>query len=236
MNESLITGLVALTATAIGWVLGRADTWLKKSEDHKRARRYILSYLLDLHHLLSAMTFHLGGRFELFIHEIKRRLEPHYPAGQVQAEIDQITPQLWCALLKRMALPKIAALKQDYAKAVDELAYIEPIIAYRLRGQTDIMELVDAIATWAEENSRKTKVDLGQVDQLIQPVLLETTTAGLREHIELLAARSGRVVRNEARNVLAKHSTRVAPVLDEDDRAIIDRITTAIIAGKRRSF
>lgn len=50
MNESLITGLVALAATAVGWVLGRADTWLKQSEDHKRARRYILSYLLDLHH------------------------------------------------------------------------------------------------------------------------------------------------------------------------------------------
>lgn len=230
MDNIVGTILIGLAGAAIGWLFGRMDSWLRMREEHRRARRRVLSFLLDLHHALNILSKQTEVLLALIAEKLKAKLGPHLPTSELDAAIAAISPTLMRGLIKQLTGPTISSLQADYDSALHDLASIDPVMAYRLRGQTGVVQFLEVAKHWMDERTGgSTQVGNEQYETLLEPVVMERTAIALREHIRSLAFKCDRSVRDETEAVLEEHAGGFDSTMDE----IMDNLASTIIQSYR---
>jgi len=114
--------IITLLAVALGWLLNELSTLLRLRREDRRAAGPVLTDLLEIRHrlvALDAVVAELGKRFEV------------PPQGRL--------------LLQRFLqtlIPEAPKFVETYEAAVSTLARVDPIIAFRVRGQPWIAPLL----------------------------------------------------------------------------------------------
>jgi hypothetical protein len=118
--------IITLLAVALGWLLSELSTLLRLRREDRRAAGPLLSDLLEIRHRLVAL--------DAFRKELGKQVQ--IPA-QAQLQVQQYI---------RALVPDPPRFAEKYAEAVSALARVDPIRAFRLRGQPLIGPLLAQLA------------------------------------------------------------------------------------------
>ena len=142
-SQIYITLLTAFGGIVLGFVMGQLPDYLRANREDKRVLKQVLFNQLDLwvemkRADVEALVPMLDQKFQQAL--LKRGAQQ----DQVKAMFDvSLTPLI--ALLKQINLAAPEKLKERYQESVNQLAKVDPLLAYQLSGrpQTDLDETVD---------------------------------------------------------------------------------------------
>ena len=153
-----IGGLFPVLTLVLGWALNEVGSLARLRREDRRAAGPVLTDLLDIRHNLLA--------FDAY----SKELAAHFPmSAQAQVQLQNLILAL---------MPDPPNLVERYEQAVSTLARVDPIAAFRLRGQTTIGPALTQLRSLAASKQTDSEFWLG----LVEPQML----ALLMPHLEEL--------------------------------------------------
>src|SRR5690606_1669245 len=114
--------------------------------------------------------------------EFLRQLSAHMDATEAREAMSSVRPAIWNQMLTHMAGPFLSTIP-DFKGAVSRLAPIDPIAAFHIRSQRNVMQIVEQfeqlVATSAGDEAHSPKVSEGMIDRTFKPKMLEGVILGL---------------------------------------------------------
>lgn len=127
--------IIPLMAVALGWLLNEMSSLVRLRREDRRAAGPVLMDLFEVRHRLlvaDAYVKELGKRFQI--------------PSQAQLQLQHVIQTLF---------PEPPRFIEKYEKAVSTLARVDPIRAFRLRGQP----LIAPLLTWMQGLAASTETD-----------------------------------------------------------------------------
>lgn len=136
------TAILPLLGVAVGWLLNQATAWRTERQADQRVIREALYSLLELHGLLAGVV--RAHAYLPTAAAAMRQLAPTAPLPEYEQAIDELLTKMLREVMSKTITPlisqRLADLKADYAAALLKLATVDPVSAYRLRGQQNVLE------------------------------------------------------------------------------------------------
>jgi hypothetical protein len=135
MNAGFIALVSALGGVVLGFILNEFHILLVIHRDDKRRLRGALFSLLNFRHLITPLDFKVLGSVVM---EWARDRKPN--------EVSEMTDQALQEVLRRLIQPIITSIREkdlekmseSYEKAMEDIATIDPILAYSLSGRSRV--------------------------------------------------------------------------------------------------
>jgi flagellin-specific chaperone FliS len=140
MNETFIT---ALLSVAFGWSLNELGQWFRTRKEDKKIKKKVLYILLDTHFKFSRLDL------SQFVQIATDKVLSKIPENEQSEELKQYLNKLYSEMLEELmhadVAKELSELEEKYTNAIDSLATVDPITAYRLNGKTQIMKTFDSL-------------------------------------------------------------------------------------------
>ncbi len=182
--------LAALAGAVVGGLITGLGALLQGARERRRALRVILFELLELRHQIALRD--PRNVLELLSQVVAERAGRDAARELAAPEGQRLARQLVQAAAKTFSE---SPLGPGYEGAVQALAPYDPFLAYRLRGQTHVLQIDRAVASYFEAALALPIVGLG------------ASWDGLRQSTEPAALD---MLHRDARNRLGSHVRRVA--------------------------
>lgn len=150
-TDTSVTLLTAFGGIVLGFVMSQISDYLRTNRDDKRVLKQVLFNQLDL--WVEIKRADVEPVVPVLIEKFQQAL---LKRGASQDQVNglfniPLTPLI--DLLKQMKLVTPERIKERYQESVNQLASIDPLLAYQLSGrpQTDFNETVDAFIEKAAE-------------------------------------------------------------------------------------
>jgi hypothetical protein len=212
---------LAVGSTVFGWALAQVSSWWSNRGQRQRTKKRMLFYLLELEYLIARMDVEEG--VDHLIQAIKGKLGPVFTEADERMIREQVRPLLVRVSIENTA-EEIDELEDAYHDAVEELSYIAPFIAYRLKGRTRLFKRFEMVKNLLE---KVPDVDptikpeqlgaLGEFFESLHPKLITEDLKLVRSELVSLSWRIGLVALWKA-----KRRVRRSEVLSEDDKKDMD--------------
>ncbi|MDB5268746.1 MAG: hypothetical protein JWP58_1786 [Hymenobacter sp.] len=204
------TAILPLLGVAVGWLLNQATARRTERLADQRIIKEMLYSLLELHRLLRALGWTNANLPEL-VTAFRKQL-PVAPPAEYEAAVDELLTNLVRDALTSFFGQQLASLKDDYTAALVKLAAVDPISAYRLRGQEDALRDIQQLVTTAREATvaRLGEPPADQPDYLaflrqqLEPEEIASTRDLVLDVMKQLAAQLNRRTRRGLSTLLAK--------------------------------
>jgi len=190
--------LITLLAVVLGWFLNEVANLLRLGREDRRAAGPVLTNLLEIRHQLIA--------FDAFKSALSKEL-------QIPAQA-----QLQLQVYIRALVPGPPGFIEKYEEAISTLSRVDPLRAFRLRGQPFIGPLLDHLRTLAASDRAGSEF----WSTAFEPKLLAQIKPRLEELILDLAWAHGWRTWWRARRRLRE------PVLTQDDQRFISDLLTEV--------
>lgn len=163
--DDILDELKPLLLILFGWLLGTIKDFYKSRKEEKAALKLCLSNLLEVHYLIQK-TDVIAISDKLLTHLVKE-----FPEIAVNGSIppfvrknfeQNIHLQVVDTVLSRF--PKI---KEDYDKSLEGLKPIDPILAHKLSGRTELANYINAIGSYMDQADPELK-DHAMKEELIK--------------------------------------------------------------------
>ncbi|MBL7951770.1 MAG: hypothetical protein JNM62_08615 [Flavobacteriales bacterium] len=125
---------------AIGWVFSQLSSWWNNRGQRQRTKRRMLFYLLELEYLIARMD--LQREVDYMISSIRAKAGEAFTPEEEQKVRAQVRPML-VRMAVEWTLPELDELEKGYHGAVEELSYVAPFVAYRLKGRTGLLKRLE---------------------------------------------------------------------------------------------
>jgi hypothetical protein len=126
--------IISLVGVALGWALTQTSAWLATRQADHRIIKEVLYLLLELHRLLAVLE-----RVDAFLDSLTEQIKQHSPVSpEEKAQLQKIIRNTVTPLVGQ----QLTTLKESYNASLLKLASVDPVSAYRLRGQEDIIHKV----------------------------------------------------------------------------------------------
>lgn len=139
----------ALFSVAFGWFLNELGQWFRTRKEDKKIKKQILYNLLETNFIFNQLD--TSEITQMLTVRILLRI----PENEHTEELKQYLNQLYSGVIGRLiqndVADKLTTIEEKYTKAVDTLATIDPITAYRLNGKTNIIQSFDLLHKYFEE-------------------------------------------------------------------------------------
>lgn len=139
----------ALFSVAFGWFLNELGQWFRTRKEDKKIKKQILYNLLETNFIFNQLD--TSEITQMLTVRILLRI----PENEHTEELKQYLNQLYSGVIGRLiqndVADKLTTIEEKYTKAVDTLATIDPITAYRLNGKTNIIQSFDLLQKYFEE-------------------------------------------------------------------------------------
>lgn len=215
-------------ATAFGWMLAQVSSWWSNRGQRLRTKRRMLFYLLELEYLIARLDVEEG--VDYMIVTLSKKVGNAFTETDERMMRDQVRP-----LLARMAVEntaeEIEELKEGYHDAVEELSYIAPFIAYRLKGRTRLIQRFEIVKELLakvpdlDPTVAPEQLDaLGEFFETLNPKLIKEDLGIIRSELVSLSLRIGPVALWKA-----KRRVRRSEMLSEDDKKDMEEYLEQVI-------
>jgi hypothetical protein len=140
MLDKALMYLMPLAGVALGFILNEASYWLRIRRDDRKKIKGVLYNLLEIFNELYS-SYLLDVNKELFIKKYisKLPLDTDEQRKFLYSNLKEIIEKLYKQLAPADKLEKI---KSGYLTAINSLASIDPLLAYKVSGKSSIMEYI----------------------------------------------------------------------------------------------
>lgn len=143
------TYLGALFSVAFGWFLNELGQWFRTRKEDKKIKKQILYNLLETNFIFNQLD--TSEITQILTNRILLRIPENEQTEELKQYLNQLYSGIIGGLLQNDVAEKLSTIEEKYIKAVDNLATIDPITAYRLSGKTNIMQSFDLLQDYFEE-------------------------------------------------------------------------------------
>jgi len=168
MPPQIIFSLVPVIALIIGFFLNQVAGYLQTSRDEKRILKEVLFNQLDVWFEL------LRADWDALIPLIKGKVRDYLAAhGATEEQLDaflEVSNELLQQMLAKQQLTEWQALMLRYNASVQQLAKVEPLLAFRLSGrpQPQLREKLGTLMAELQPNPDETEENAKQFIKFIQ--------------------------------------------------------------------
>lgn len=186
------TYITALFSIAFGWFLNELGQWFRTRQDDKKIKRRILYNLLETNFIFNQLD--TSNIVELLTERVLLRIPKHEQTEEVKQYLNQLYSGLISNLIQENVADNLESIEEKYTSAVDSLATIDPVTAYRLNGKTKIIETFDLLEDYYEEVKQQFPNDIEQMQGAIEitsnsikPEIIKEAIEDLEEEIRDIA-------------------------------------------------
>ena len=227
-----------LTITAsgigIGWLFSQFSSWWNNRGQRQRTKRRMLFYLLELEYLIARMD--VEENVDYLIKGLRTRSGGAFSEQDEHKAREQIRPLIAQTLVPQ-SVSDIMELERGYLEAVEELSYIAPFIAYRLKGRTrlfkrfeQIRDLIEKVPTVDPTTSPKQLNMLSGFIETLKPEMVREDLKTARKELVSLSWLVGVTAFLKAKRRIRRSST-----LNAEDRKDMDDYLDKLIAHLSRT-
>lgn len=230
-ESPIVAGIIGGGVVAVvTWLFRRADITLARQEEHRQAYRNMLSYLLDLHAAMRVMSINVRPKVIAVLGEFVRQLSTHMDVDEAREAMASIRPAIWNRMLTTIAGPFLSTIP-DFKGAVSRLAPIDPIAAFHIRSQRNVMQIVEQfeqlVATSAGEEAHSPEMFEAMIETTFKPKMLEDVLDGLVDLIEKVGAHVEPVHLAAAREFMRREID-VSEGMDEGDKKLVEQLVGSV--------
>lgn len=154
MEIEIVVAVIGLSGIAISSILGSLGYFLKSRIESKKNARKVLYYLLEIRHSIRSSLVDPNESYKEFCEFMESSLAKRgLPIGR--ADVEPLIGPLLLAHFTNMinsTKPELnERLLESYENALSELSYINPVVAYRLRGRESLQEAINHTRQYATE-------------------------------------------------------------------------------------
>jgi hypothetical protein len=160
------TYISALISIAFGWLLNELGQWFRTRQDDKKVKRKILYNLLETNFIFHQLD--TSNIYQLLTERILLRVPKHEQTDELKQQLNKVYLGLIDGLIKDNVADNLENIEEKYTSAVDSLAAIDPVTAYRLNGKTKILETFDLLEDYYEEVKQQFPNDLDEMQDAIE--------------------------------------------------------------------
>lgn len=186
------TYITALFSITFGWFLNELGQWFKTRQDDKKIKRKILYNLLETNFIFNQLE--TSNFVELLAERILLRVPKHLQTEEVKQYLNILYSGFIDNLIKDNVANNLVNIEEKYTNAVDSLATIDPVTAYRLNGKTKIIETVNLLEDYYEKVNQQFPNDIDQMrdaietaTNIIKPEIIKDAIVDLEEEIRDIA-------------------------------------------------
>jgi hypothetical protein len=186
------TYLSAIASLTLGWFLNELGQWFRTRKEDKKLIKKTLYNLLEIHFTL--YHFDTSEIQQLFVDRIIIRIPDHEKTDELKQFLNRTYSSLISGFIRNDIVNRLEKIEMNYTKAVDDLATIDPIAAYRLNGKTQIFKafdlLQDCFNDFVDQNSEQKEEIQKQVTSTIEflkPEIFKEAIKDLEIEIRSLA-------------------------------------------------
>ncbi|SHG02544.1 hypothetical protein SAMN05444274_1212 [Mariniphaga anaerophila] len=220
----------ALFSTAFGWFLNELGQWFRTKNEDKKIKKRILFNLLETNFIFNKLDN------SAIVDLLSERILLRIPKQEQSNEAKQYLIQLYSGVIKEIAQDNVSnsliEIENNYSKAVEDLATIDPITAYRLNGKTKILQTFDILENYYNKIKQQFPDDNEQVQnsfeiatQTIEPGIIKDAISDLELEIRAVAFSIDFKTWYEVRRTLKKSKDRVK----KDGIKMIDELLDKLI-------
>jgi len=166
MDQIDWTYITALISITFGWFLNELGQWFRTRQDDKKIKRRILYNLLETNFIFNQLD--TSNIVELLTERILLRAPKHEQTGEVKQYLNKLYSGLIDGLIQDNVADNLESIEEKYTNAVDSLATIDPVTAYRLNGKTKIIETFDLLEDYYEEVKQQFPNDADEMQGAIE--------------------------------------------------------------------
>jgi hypothetical protein len=187
-----------LFGVAVGWLLGQLAERSKIARDDRKKIKRTIYYLLEVRHQLALYCIR-EEELSTYYHLIKKKFSNYSDVLQMEeVQFKTTINQLLKTIIGEKPLASrvdIESLNDNYAKCVDSLSEIDPILAFRLHGRQNVKDLLKEAIYRANGpmtyDATEGSLDVGEISTVfskLEPNVLRESIADLDEIILALAS------------------------------------------------
>jgi hypothetical protein len=191
-----------LLGVAVGWLLAQLAERSKIARDDRKKIKRAIYYLLEVRHQLSLYCIR-EDELSTYYHLVKKKFSNYTEVLQMEeVQFKTTINKLLKTIIGEKPLDSradIEKLNDNYAKCVDTLSEIDPIVAFRLHGRQNVKELLKEAIYRANGpmpyDTIEGSLDVGEISTVfskLEPNVLRESIADLDEIILVLASMAGK--------------------------------------------
>jgi len=225
VDPILVPILAALAGVAVGGLVAEGREWLRITRDNARSLNRVLYAQLDVWHIVH------GADLEAVLDMVPRVIAPLLggTSGDLRVLL-QAAPELKPLLAEILRDQIPTDLEERYHAAVNQLAQIDPLLAYRISGRPELNALV---VTWRgrlslmAEQAPMSESDRSMIERFNPAIAQETRRQLLKpleEDIESVAKKCGLTQWRRVKRQLEKEVRGHAGQIEREAAASIQRV------------
>jgi len=196
-----------LLGVFIGWLLTQFGERFKVLREDKRRIKKTIFYLLEVHHHLKLFAGEEHG-IRRYVTLLRNKFPVFFPKSVTDDQIVEAALLVLKDVIKEKPLITDDDLKNlsiNYAKSIDSLSEIDPILAFRLHGRQNIQLVLKEFAERMKASVSQmgsNPNDLSEIDKAIDkmgPHVIDELLGDLEEIILSFAKRTDRKIYRETK-------------------------------------
>jgi hypothetical protein len=217
----------------LGWLLKMLDDRSKANRDDKRKLKKALFYLLEVRYQLKLLVIE-DMQLNYFIKMFKKHLG-HIP--EIANLDDDVLKKIIKPLLNKVIEKPFTSekdrdeLKTNYLKSVDNLSEVDPILAFRLHGRQNVIQLMTEALDRSQSVMGSVPVERPEDMERIINAIKKTGPKILDEALldieMILAGIAKSISRKTFRQVKRRLSTVLQPKDQQDMELLFKKLLTA---------
>lgn len=207
MGTNTWTYITALGSVAFGWFLSEVGQWFRTRKEDKKIRKKVLYFLLETHFTFKKLD--ITPIIEIFTEKIIARYPREQQTEATKTHVESFYKQVIGNLLEDEAANNIEELEENYKKSIEDLSLVDPIIAYRLKGKNNIIEIFDYLYDYFESAKEEFPDDASEIDREsekliegVKPELLNEALRGIESEILEISLNIGLVTYLKAKKII----------------------------------
>lgn len=228
MNASLTTLIGTLGGITLGWGLTQFSNWYKERKDDNRLRKAVIFHLLEISHTLRKISKVSPEFFKRVLTELKK-LAPFSAQETNEEEFNRSMENIIKPVLINHITDTVKAIAPDYEDTVKLLSSVDPVIAFYLKGKSNVIVQFDELLSqmegkFTEENSISGDGDpklTPSLQKFIEGTVYFETVVAIEGYVIELASKIGYTLEEQVKEVLTLNR-------QEENSAEISRIVRAI--------
>ena len=140
MDTKIILPIITtLIGIILGFILNELSYIYRIHREDKRKLKKVLFNLLDFYYLLNHLN--VDDYIEILLKKIKEKFLKYNPEQNLE-DAKPIFKSFLLDSIKSVDLPKFKELQVSYVESINEIAQVDPVLAYSLSGRTDLYNFI----------------------------------------------------------------------------------------------
>lgn len=183
------TYIGALFSVAFGWFLNELGQWFRTRKEDKKIKKQVLYNLLEVYYTFSRLD--TSDITKNITNAVLSRIPQEEQTDELKQQMNLLYSTIANNIIKEEIASKFDSIEKKYTEAIDHLAAIDPITAYRLNGRAKIMQGFEMMHSSMEEvqehfpegNNEEMQTQITSVINILKPDIIKEGIQDLEEEI-----------------------------------------------------